>query len=281
MANIKVAVINESTVLEDPEVKAAVPALQIQVHDHFAPAWGIDADLTFVPEGETPSPGAWWLSILDDSDQADALGYHEITDEGLPHGKVFAEADQMMGYPWTVTASHELLEMLADPNSHLTVFVETQPYGGYLYANEVCDPCEAEKFRYAIDGTHVSDFVYPAWFEPLREIGTAQFDYCHYTHAPFQCLPGCHTDVYDINLCTWHTFWGEGRPYRYEVPPSIGSRGERRRRPRHRWRRSAVRRANGNPPRAPSLSSEPAIDSLRRLVSSLRELEETITRLGI
>src|SRR5436309_498963 len=61
MANIKVAVINSSDALTDDEVKAAVPALQTQVHRDFAPAWGVDADLSFVPKGGEPETGAWWL----------------------------------------------------------------------------------------------------------------------------------------------------------------------------------------------------------------------------
>jgi len=59
MADIQVAIINGSTVLTDNEVQAVVPDLQMQVHDHFAPAWGIDADLVFVPTGDTPPAGAW------------------------------------------------------------------------------------------------------------------------------------------------------------------------------------------------------------------------------
>src|SRR5437870_6605489 len=71
MAYINVAIINASTVLRDSVVKAAVPDLQTQVHRDFAPAWGIDADLTFVPKGSKPAPGSWWLVILDNSDVAD------------------------------------------------------------------------------------------------------------------------------------------------------------------------------------------------------------------
>ncbi|MGF6970991.1 hypothetical protein OKW43_008086 [Paraburkholderia sp. WC7.3g] len=55
MANIRVSVINASTVLTDDEVKTALPALQTQVHQHFAPTWGIDADLNFVPKNAKPS----------------------------------------------------------------------------------------------------------------------------------------------------------------------------------------------------------------------------------
>src|SRR5260221_12102218 len=102
MANIKIAVINASTVLTDDQVKAAVPALQMQVQRDFAPAWGTDADLTFVPKGTQPGPGAWWLVILDNSDVAGALGYHDVTSEGLPLGKVFAATDKQYGLNWTI-----------------------------------------------------------------------------------------------------------------------------------------------------------------------------------
>src|SRR5262245_48266858 len=97
MANIKVAVINASTVVQDNEAQATVPALQTQVHRDFAPAWGIDADLTFVPKGSQPAVDTWWLVILDNSDQAGALGYHDITSQGLPLGKVFAGTDRQYG----------------------------------------------------------------------------------------------------------------------------------------------------------------------------------------
>src|SRR5215470_4975351 len=176
MADIKVAVINASTVLTDAQVQAVVPALQTQVHSHFAPAWGIDADLTFVPKTTKPASGAWWLVILDNSDQAGALGYHDVTTEGLPLGKVFAGTDLQYGVQWTITASHELLEMLADPDIDLTVFVQPDNKSGRIYAYEVCDACEADNYGYAIDGTMVSDFVYPAWFESFRAASSTQFD---------------------------------------------------------------------------------------------------------
>ena len=53
--------------------------------------------------------------MTDNPDQAGALGYHEITSQGTPLGKVFAKLDLQSGASWTVTLSHELLEMLADP----------------------------------------------------------------------------------------------------------------------------------------------------------------------
>jgi hypothetical protein len=89
-----VSIINASTVLSDDEVGDAVGPLQTQAYRDFAPAWGIDADLQFVARGARPGAGTWWVAILDDSDQAGALGYYDITSEGLPLGKVFARASR-------------------------------------------------------------------------------------------------------------------------------------------------------------------------------------------
>src|SRR5277367_5245119 len=165
----KISIFNASTVLTDNEIRPVVNALQQQVTNDFRPAWGIDAELTFVPTGSTPPIGTWWLTILDDSDQAGALGYHDLTPDGLPLGKIFAASDLKAGTSWSVTASHELLEMLADPNINLTVFVQEANTTGTLYAYEVCDACEDDSFSYPINSVQVSDFVYPAWFESFRE----------------------------------------------------------------------------------------------------------------
>ncbi len=78
MANIKIAVLNRSAAVTDAQVQAVVPPLQTQIRRDFAPVWGVDADLAFVPAGVAPATGSWWLVILDDSDQATALGYHDM-----------------------------------------------------------------------------------------------------------------------------------------------------------------------------------------------------------
>src|ERR1700722_8111300 len=88
-STIQISVINESTVLADADVAPVVAVLQKQVTNDFLPAWGTDAELTMVAKGDQPASGSWWLVLLDDSDQANALGYHDLTTEGLPIGKVF------------------------------------------------------------------------------------------------------------------------------------------------------------------------------------------------
>ncbi|KDB07801.1 hypothetical protein LIG30_3003 [Burkholderia sp. lig30] len=242
MATTSVSIINASTVLTDAQVQAAVPALQTQVHRDFAPAWGIDADLTFIPTGAAPAGGSWWLTILDNSDQAGALGYHDVTNEGLPLGKVFAGTDIQNNAKWTVTASHELLEMLADPEINLTVFVQPSATAGVLYAYEVCDACEADQFGYDINGVAVSDFVYPAWFEAFRNAGSARFDHGERLQKPVPALlAGGYIGAFDVAFGGgWNQITAEGR-LAYQMRPHVGSRRERRRTPRDQWLPSSVK----------------------------------------
>lgn len=227
MKNIEVAVINKSSVVSDEVVQGFVPVLQTQVTRDFAPAWGIDADIRFTQQGSNPPSGAWWLVILDNSDQAGALGYHDLTSEGLPLGKVFAKTDQTYGEIITVTASHELLEMLADPNINLTVFEESKQHGGRLYAYEVCDACQADKHGYQINNVPVSDFVFPAWFESFRKQGSTQFDFGNHIQKPFQLLSGGYIGIYDVlSGSGWKQITADKENIR--ARPPVGSRRERR-----------------------------------------------------
>jgi hypothetical protein len=81
MANIRIAMINANTVLTDDQVQAAVPAMQTQVHRDFAPPWEINAGQNFVPSGASPDPRLRCLRAC--QDQAGALGYHDVTDQGF------------------------------------------------------------------------------------------------------------------------------------------------------------------------------------------------------
>lgn len=244
MANIKIAIVNETTVLADGDVPAVVNALQRQVHEHFAALWGIDADLTFVPKGSTPSKGAWWLVLLDNSDQAGALGYHDLTSEGMPMGKVFVKTDMDYQQQWSVTASHELLEMLGDPDVNLTAFVQPAATKGTLYAYEVCDACEADELGYSIDGVQVSDFVYPSWFESFWQPGATQFDFRGHINQPLQILQGGYISAFDVMKGTgWHQLQPNAdRAMAYYSRARVGSRRERRRLPRDQWLKSTAHR---------------------------------------
>lgn len=233
---IRISVINASTVISDDEARPVVQALQKQVTNDFRAAWGVDAELTFVPTGNEPRPKTWWLSILDDSDQAGALGYHDLTPDGLPIGKVFAATDLKYGDIWSVTASHELLEMLGDPNINLTVLVQSSDTAGTLYAYEVSDACEADDYGYMVGDIKVSDFVFPAWFENFRTTDSTQFDQGQYIHNPLELLPGGYIGAFDISSGSgWHQVTAEKKLARSIHRGNVGSRRERRGVPRSQW----------------------------------------------
>jgi hypothetical protein len=236
LATAQISVINESTVVTDAEVTPVVSALQQQVTNDFRPIWGIDAELKMVPKGTQPPTGSWWLAILDDSDQAGALGYHDLTPDGLPIGKVFAASDLKAGTQWSVTASHELLEMLADPNINLTVFVQNANTSGTLYAYEVCDACEDDSFGYTINSVLVSDFVYPAWFESFRAQGSTQFDRMNKITNPLQLLAGGYIGVFSVSEGSgWQQQTAEKVVTNLRHRGHVGSRRERRMISRNLW----------------------------------------------
>lgn len=217
---IRIAVVNRSTVVTDAEVQAFVPALQIQISRDFAPYW-CDAQLRFTA---SPDAGEWQLVILDDSDQAGALGYHDVTAHFQPLGKVFAKTVKQYGDNWEVTASHEALEMLGDPNINLLAQVADGPRSAIFYAYETCDACEDDRFAYEIDGHKVSDFVLPAWFEPGNKVGP--FDFKRHITKPLELLKGGYIGAFNSSRGHWSMETAERDNARAEGQP--GSRRERR-----------------------------------------------------
>lgn len=238
MANVTVAIMNENDRLIDKEIKTAIPALQIQVHRDFTPIWRIDADLVAVPSG-SPA-GAWRLVVFDDSDQPGPLGCHDTTNDRLPSGKIFAGTDPQLGLSWTVTASHELLEILSDPEIDLTVLVQPSARSGILYPYEDGDACEDDPFSHKVGGLSFTDFVQPAWLDRSRKPGGTQFDHGSRLKAPvLSLLQGGYSDTIDVTTDTgWHQITADDIHSRAANRARVGSRREYRRIPRDQWRRS-------------------------------------------
>ncbi len=67
---------------------------------------------------------------------------------------------------WTITLSHEVLEMVVNPHVNRFVPIPGGPAGwsnsAYFIAQEVCDPVNAN--YYMMGDIMLSDFVFPAWF---------------------------------------------------------------------------------------------------------------------
>ena len=151
--------------------------------------------------------------------------------------KCFAGTDLKYGYTWSLTASHELLEMLADPNINLTVLVQAADTARTLYTYEVCDACEADNDGYEIGVVKVSDFVFPSWFEDFRTRGSTQFDQTNRIQSPLQLLSGGYIGAFDVTAGSgWHQVTAEKRPANLLSRGNVGSRRESpRATPRHHW----------------------------------------------
>ena len=128
---------------------------------------------------------AWAIVFLDNADQPGALAYHDLTPGGLSLSKVFVKTTLADGELVSVSASHELVEMLVDPAINM---MTTGPDAKTMYAYESADPVEALNFD--VKGIAMSDFVYPAYFEVFRKAGSAQFDHLNKVRRPFQILSG-------------------------------------------------------------------------------------------
>lgn len=175
-----IVLVNYSTVLTDDEIEAVIPAFQAQVTEDWEPAWaGRGATIHFASRDTKLAEGWWPLYILDHTDIQGAGGYHQ-DDTGTPTGKVFAGDAMEFGEAWTVDATHELLEMLGDPQTNTILPI---PYTHLHCLQEVCDACEADRYAYEKNGVLVSDFVLPGYFTGK---GGPDFDFKGHLlgHAP-------------------------------------------------------------------------------------------------
>jgi hypothetical protein len=228
--DLRIGILNKSKEVSDKEVARHTPYLEAQVREHFEPLWGIGAGVEFFPNKGVPR-NYMRLVLLDTSDEADAEGYHDLTPYGRAQSKVFCKG---LGKRWTVTASHEILEMIADRYVNKAA-VEELPKGGMrLYAVEVCDPVQEQTYK--IGPTEVSNFVTEAWFYPAQR-KWSMYDYLKTLKAPFTLAKGGYISVYTFGDGKgWHDLTCDDEEY--VKRPRIGSRRERRRVPQHMLRKS-------------------------------------------
>jgi hypothetical protein len=82
---------------------------------------------------------------------------------------VYLEQASNLREDWTVTLSHESLELLADPEANLLVQGPDPKHRRrkVYYWFEMCDPVQTE--TYVIDDVKVSNFVLPMYFTASAE----------------------------------------------------------------------------------------------------------------
>ncbi len=177
-----IACFNRATIGLGVDFDALIAAMQVYVDKYVAPVWGTPARLV---KSQGYVKGAWAMIFLDNADQPGALAYHDLTPDGMPQSKVFVKTTIDNGDLVSVSASHELVEMLVDPAINL---MTTGPDLKVIYAYESADPVEALNFR--VTGIPMSDFVYPSYFEDFHKPGSVRFDYLKKVKRPFHILAG-------------------------------------------------------------------------------------------
>jgi len=196
-----IACFNQAKTPLGVDLSALIHAMQEYVDKHVAPVWGTPAKLV---QSQGFLPNAWAMVFLDDADQADALAYHDLTPEGLPISKVFVRTTLKDHQLVSVSASHELVEMLVDPAINL---MTTGPNGKLMYAYESADPVEELDFE--VNGIHMSDFVYPSYFETFHKPNSVQFDHLDKVKKPFQILSGGYQIIFKNGK--WSQVYGSVR----------------------------------------------------------------------
>ena len=180
-----------------------------------------EANFTFVSKDHSPAAGTWWVVFLDDSDQADALAYHDLTNEGLPTSKVFVKTILADKASISVGATHEICEMAVDPWLNSAY----QDPHGIFWAGEVCDPVEDDQYGCQIAGVLVTDFVTPNWF--AHEHAQGDIDFRGHANAAFEVLTGGYAQKFQPRK-GWHQVTGSRPKLSRRAHAAIGSRRERR-----------------------------------------------------
>src|SRR5258708_4321427 len=177
-----ISVINMSNgAVSDADLQRVIRAVNRQIASDFAPYWSFGSQLRL--EGKTGrrkerSPidpadmrGDAILYLRDVVEVTDADGYHDRHFSGIPYGVVFLELSKKLNEDWTVTLSHEALELTGDPENNLLVQGPhpSKPGKKVFHWFEMCDAVQDE--TYEIDHIPVSNFVLPLYFTGSDERG--------------------------------------------------------------------------------------------------------------
>lgn len=216
-----IAVVNHSTVVSNDDVKACALAVTEQINQDVIAHWNIEP-VSMEPCAPDAIPPAAWaiMYVLDNSDQADALGYHEVQSD-KPVGFVFAKTCKDAGTSWTVCFSHEAIELVGDPRINSV----KDDADAKFYALELCDPCEDDSLGYKIGDVLVSDFVLEAWFDASAPHGPYTFR--NTIAAPLTLAKGGYCSYFDVNAKQWSQATNFQKVSARVVPSHYSRRGRR------------------------------------------------------
>lgn len=183
-----VALTTDGAPIDVSQLTRVAAALSKQILRDFGPIWTVNATVDAFLKLED-MPVDYWPIIVQ-TDVQGALGYHE-DESGQPFAVVEFAPD------WSLTASHECLEMLADPYGRRLragsvpeqAVAAGVKSGRVEFLVEVCDPSEDGRYGYQVNGFTVSDFYTPHYFDPVKSTGV-RYSFTGAIAAPRQVLSG-------------------------------------------------------------------------------------------
>ncbi|HLF31264.1 MAG TPA: hypothetical protein VI566_09615 [Xanthomonadales bacterium] len=178
---MRISVVNLTHgLLPDLEIISAIRAVNRQIQEDFAPYWNLHGQLRLEgnssdqPEVDNPEDmqGEAIIYLWDKSNVPEALGYHEANYRGIPYGFIFVDIATEIGESWTVTFSHEVLELIGDGQANKLIRgPHPRDRNKTVYHwHEMCDAVQSETYK--IDGIEVSNFVLPLYFTEGAEAGS-------------------------------------------------------------------------------------------------------------
>jgi hypothetical protein len=201
-----VALVSEVNEIPLNQVVRVSAALQKQVLRDVGQYWEVRATVDAFAQLEDVPLDYWPIIVI--RDVRGAAGIH-LDRNGRPFAVVEA------GPSWSLTASHECLEMLVDPfGNRLTAGPSPNPAQGRVeFLVEVCDPSEDEQFAYTVNNVVVSDFYTQHYFDPVQAAGVL-YSFTGAITQPRQVLSGGYLSWHDPLTDHWfqETFFGGNQP---------------------------------------------------------------------
>jgi hypothetical protein len=206
----RVALITESSKVSSSDLMRVSSALQKQATRDLSPIWEVAASVDSFDKLEDVPDGVWPMIIMDDIGFDGAAGIH-LDRDGQPFALITADAELDR---WSLTASHEMCEMLVDPFGKKQVTGDSPKPGQdrVSFLVEVCDPSEAADFAYTVDGILVSDFYTPHFFDPVKAEGV-RYSFTGHITAPRKVLRGGYLSWTDpVSHHLWQEMFPMNKP---------------------------------------------------------------------
>lgn len=223
----QLALVSESKDVGIGDLMRVAAALQKQASRDLAPVWNISATVDAFERLEDIPLGYWPMIVKDNIGFAGAAGIH-LDKDRQPFALISSSTDLDV---WSLTASHESLEMLVDPYGDRLIAGDSpkEGQGRVSFLVEVSDPSEAAEYAYTANGILVSDFYTPRYFDPLMSPGV-RYSFTGAISEPRQVLQGGYLSWVDSTSGHWwqETWFGGAGPTFRDIGPIDAAAGSLR-----------------------------------------------------